>query len=74
MMVSICVQPFNKWSRRLLTYRKLAYPQMVEDGSGAARDPYAKGVKADELNDFRRKYFQGFKIFPKVFVGPCKFQ
>ncbi|CAI6247043.1 unnamed protein product [Periconia digitata] len=60
-MVSICVQPFNKWSRRLLTYRKVACEQAVAAGSGAARDPYAKGVKADELNDFRRKYFQGFK-------------
>lgn len=63
-MVSVCVQPFNKWSRRLLTYRKLSKSQIV-GGSEAIRNPYERGVKADELNDFRRKYFQGFKELEK---------
>jgi tRNA (guanine10-N2)-methyltransferase len=26
---------------------------------------YEKGVKADDLNDFRRKYFEGFKEFDR---------
>lgn len=63
-LVSVGVQAFNKWSRRLLTYRKVARPQaqMTEGGRlGTAKNPYEKGVKADGLNDFRRKYFQGFR-------------
>ncbi|KAK7528833.1 RNA methylase family protein [Phyllosticta citriasiana] len=60
-LVSVCVQPFNKWSRRLLTYERRAdgdvdpgvrWEKRVDGGAGAA---------ADELNAFRRKYFQGFK-------------
>lgn len=65
-IVSICVQPFSKWSRRLLTYRKLAVAQAVDSRAGSGRNPYEKGVKADELNDFRRKYFQGFKEVEKL--------
>ncbi|KAF2706511.1 RNA methylase family protein [Pleomassaria siparia CBS 279.74] len=65
-IVSVCVQPFNRWSRRLLTYRRLSefeVPQGVLDGT---TKEYEKGVKADELNDFRRKYFEGFKEFEKM--------
>ncbi|KAK2755926.1 hypothetical protein FQN54_005722 [Arachnomyces sp. PD_36] len=58
-VVSVCIQPFNKWSRRLLTYRRLpdgevsvAAPRRVKD------DP--NGKNADDLNSFRRRYFQKF--------------
>lgn len=62
-IVSICVQPFNKWSRRLLTYRRLAEADMPQGFLDVAVKEYEKGVKADDLNDFRRKYFEGFKEF-----------
>ncbi|EME50414.1 hypothetical protein DOTSEDRAFT_69068 [Dothistroma septosporum NZE10] len=67
-LASICRQDFNKWSRRLLTYRRLqddsvdtielaAYQtarlSLQADGNGK--------VTADDLNAFRRRYFQGFQ-------------
>lgn len=68
--ISICVQVFNKWSRRLLTYRRLPGVE-VEDGAGSGTGQGAErggkegkttGTSADELNDFRRRYFQGFRV------------
>ncbi|KAK4547445.1 hypothetical protein LTR36_001101 [Oleoguttula mirabilis] len=69
-LVSLCKQDFNKWSRRLLTYRRkadaavdqeqlLAYKaQRLVIAEGSQNDLKAR---ADDLNAFRRKYFQGFK-------------
>ncbi|EEP80527.1 conserved hypothetical protein [Uncinocarpus reesii 1704] len=61
-LVSVCVQPFNKWSRRLLTYRR--YPE----GETPKYEPRIKeaptGTTADELNAFRKKYFQRFTPKP----------
>ncbi|KAI1817892.1 S-adenosyl-L-methionine-dependent methyltransferase [Poronia punctata] len=62
-IVVVCTQVFNKWSRRLITYRRLpdsavdmdALAQRKERGDGA------QGRSADELNPFRRHYFRGFK-------------
>jgi tRNA (guanine10-N2)-methyltransferase len=62
-VVSVCVQPFNKWSRRLLTYRMLREEEIPGGVREAVKKEYEKGVKADDLNDFRRKYFEGFKEF-----------
>ncbi|KAH7095595.1 tRNA guanosine-2'-O-methyltransferas-like protein TRM11 [Paraphoma chrysanthemicola] len=61
---SVCVQAFNKWSRRLLTYRRLKAAE-VPDGAELemAKREYETGTRASELNGFRRKYFQGFKEF-----------
>lgn len=62
-IVSVCTQPFNRWSRRLITYRRLP------DGAASADDLAAwkvkaerrhEGVTADELNPFRKGYFQKF--------------
>lgn len=64
-LVSVCVQPFNKWSRRLLTYRRRRDGEVSEeerDCAKAART-YETGTRASELNDFRRKYFEGFREF-----------
>lgn len=74
-LTSVCVQPFNKWSRRLLTYRRreegevdgmalAALLQQQRDGQ-AARDKVLseRGVRASDLNEFRRKYFSGFREF-----------
>jgi tRNA (guanine10-N2)-methyltransferase len=61
---SVCVQAFNKWSRRLLTYRRLRDDEVPAGALEAvARREYEKGTKASDLNDFRRKYFQGFREF-----------
>lgn len=60
---SVCVQAFNKWSRRLLTYRRLQESEVPEGALEAVKKEYEKGTRASELNDFRRKYFQGFKEF-----------
>ncbi|KAF2637951.1 tRNA guanosine-2'-O-methyltransferase [Massarina eburnea CBS 473.64] len=65
-IVSVCVQPFNKWSRRLLTYRRLSGSQIPPGALDMVKKEYEKGVKADDLNDFRRKYFQGFKEFERL--------
>ncbi|KAF2496403.1 tRNA guanosine-2'-O-methyltransferase [Lophium mytilinum] len=64
-LVSVCVQPFNKWSRRLLTYRRLSSdeisPEALSAMASRKKRVHGNGENADDLNDFRRKYFQGFK-------------
>ncbi|KAF2657545.1 tRNA guanosine-2'-O-methyltransferase [Lophiostoma macrostomum CBS 122681] len=65
-IVSVCVQPFNKWSRRLLTYRRLGDEEVDKEQVEIARKEYEKGVKADDLNIFRRKYFEGFKEYERL--------
>ena len=51
---SVCVQSFNKWSRRLLTYVRL--PEKIT-GPVAEREikAYEYGTNADGLNNFRRR-------------------
>ncbi|KAI8670173.1 hypothetical protein LRP88_01382 [Fusarium phalaenopsidis] len=63
-IVVVCVQPFNKWSRRLITYRRLPDSEV----SQPALEAYASrqkltvnGTSADELNPFRRGYFNKFE-------------
>lgn len=65
-LVSVCVQPFNKWSRRLLTYRRLPDAEVSADAVAVARREYEQGVNADDLNVFRRKFFEGFKESDKL--------
>ncbi|KAF1930668.1 RNA methylase family protein [Didymella exigua CBS 183.55] len=66
---SVCTQPFNKWSRRLLTYRRRAAGEVDADALGREeREPgqekaHETGTRASDLNDFRRKYFEGFREF-----------
>ncbi|KAF1968644.1 tRNA guanosine-2'-O-methyltransferase [Bimuria novae-zelandiae CBS 107.79] len=69
-VVSVCVQPFNKWSRRLLTYRRKADSEIPAGALEMAKKEYEKGVRADELNNFRRKYFEGFKEFERQRQAP----
>ncbi|TLS25635.1 hypothetical protein PpBr36_07329 [Pyricularia pennisetigena] len=64
--VAVCVQVFNKWSRRLITYERI--PENHVDSSALAlalanRDARdgEQGTTADELNPFRRGYFTKFK-------------
>jgi tRNA (guanine10-N2)-methyltransferase len=65
-LTSVCVQAFNKWSRRLLTYRRRRESEVPEGALEAVKREYEKGTRASELNDFRRKYFQGFKEFESM--------
>ena len=65
-LTSVCVQAFNKWSRRLLTYRRLRASEVPEGALERAQKEYEKGTRASELNDFRRKYFQGFREFESM--------
>ncbi|KAH8731134.1 RNA methylase family protein [Phaeosphaeriaceae sp. PMI808] len=60
---SVCVQAFNKWSRRLLTYRRRKKEEIPEGVDAEMRKEYGKGTRASDLNDFRRKYFEGFREF-----------
>lgn len=63
---SVCVQAFNKWSRRLLTYRRKREGEVdgaaVAALAGKTRE-YEAGTRASDLNEFRRKYFEGFREF-----------
>ncbi|KAF2460835.1 RNA methylase family protein [Lineolata rhizophorae] len=59
-LVSECIQSFNKWSRRLLTYRRLRAGE-IDRSTKSRKRTYGTGVTANELNSFRKKYFEGFK-------------
>ncbi|KAI9655373.1 MAG: hypothetical protein M1821_005520 [Bathelium mastoideum] len=59
-LISVPVQPFNKWSRRLLTYQRLADSAIIDNVPHMKKD-HALGTKADELNHFRKRYFEGFQ-------------
>ncbi|OSS45634.1 hypothetical protein B5807_09533 [Epicoccum nigrum] len=62
----VCVQAFNKWSRRLLVYRRKHAHQVdaaaLEELERRNR-AYETGTRASDLNGFRRKYFEGFREF-----------
>lgn len=62
-LVVVCTQVFNKWSRRLITYRRMADSEVDAEvlAQYQARDLKSEGVTADELNPFRRHYFNGFR-------------
>ena len=55
-VMSSCVQPFNKWSRRLITYRKKRRDELA-DGvlAGGAVAATGSGRTADDLNNFRKR-------------------
>lgn len=62
-IVSVCTQPFNKWSRRLINYRRLPDDTVNEDDLAAWKvkaERRHEGVTADELNPFRKGYFKKF--------------
>ena len=61
-LLHCCLQPFNKWSRRLLVYeRQLNNAISTEANRMTKSRTLANGSTADALNPFRRKYFQGFR-------------
>ncbi|RMZ87757.1 hypothetical protein DV736_g5014, partial [Chaetothyriales sp. CBS 134916] len=58
------VQRFNKWSRRLLVYERVVGEFDDAALKGDALIPVVNGTSADELNPFRRRYFQSFAKEP----------
>ncbi|KAJ5476446.1 hypothetical protein N7475_002175 [Penicillium sp. IBT 31633x] len=54
-IVSISVQPFNTWSRRLITYRRLPEGEL-SDITMARKKIDDQGYTADDLNAFRRTH------------------
>lgn len=61
-LIAICVQDFNKWSRRLITYRRLPDNEVTKAALAtyeACPNIELVGTTADELNQFRRGYFRG---------------
>ncbi|PHH92072.1 hypothetical protein CDD83_9098 [Cordyceps sp. RAO-2017] len=62
-LLVVCVQVFNKWSRRLITYQRLPDDKVSEStlkAYDARRGVKHVGTTADELNPFRRGYFRKF--------------
>ncbi|OQO12255.1 hypothetical protein B0A48_02896 [Cryoendolithus antarcticus] len=67
-VVSECTQYFNKWSRRLLTYKRIPDEEVDAEALAAVQllrlqlesNGHAD-LGANDLNAFRKKYFQGFK-------------
>ncbi|KAL2105349.1 hypothetical protein VUR80DRAFT_8522 [Thermomyces stellatus] len=59
-IVAVCRQDFNKWSRKLIAYRRIPDAEVDEEAARAwmARTvPTGEGTTANELNPFRRMYF-----------------
>lgn len=58
-VISVCTQDFSKWSRRLITYCRVPDSEDIQvAGQNRAK---MEGQCADDLNPFRKSYFQGFK-------------
>ncbi|PWW76050.1 tRNA guanosine-2'-O-methyltransferase [Tuber magnatum] len=60
-LVSVCVQEFNKWSRRLMTYSRIQGDAQAPPTREREERNRSKKATADELNSFRKKYFEGFR-------------
>ncbi|KAI4140820.1 MAG: hypothetical protein LQ341_003690 [Variospora aurantia] len=57
-MTSVCVQAFNKWSRRLLTYQKLrgdGVKDQTHQPISQSSNSVAASTTANELNAFRKR-------------------
>ena len=62
-LIECSVQSFNKWSRRLLVYRRRTIDEVnmgPDSGANTTRRPSENiaGKTASDLNPFRRKYFE----------------
>ncbi|KPI42075.1 tRNA (guanine(10)-N2)-methyltransferase [Cyphellophora attinorum] len=68
----VCVQRFNRWSRSLLVYERRPgdLETLLIDGlkAGVAKRE-AGSNKADDLNPFRRRYFQAFTVHSNEDTG-----
>ncbi|KAL8825977.1 MAG: hypothetical protein Q9170_007587 [Blastenia crenularia] len=68
-VVSVCTQSFNKWSRLLLTYRRLRDDE-IKEGQPSRQKRLETGTTANDLNSFRKRYFEGFKGTPIIPSAP----
>ncbi|KAK4183116.1 S-adenosyl-L-methionine-dependent methyltransferase [Podospora australis] len=68
--LSVCTQVFNKWSRRLITYRRIPDAEVDPEAMKAYEANKAVGKTADELNPFRKAYFEGFQTPPTPATPP----
>ncbi|CAD0113583.1 unnamed protein product [Aureobasidium uvarum] len=58
-LVAMSVQQFNRWARRLITYRRVPEAQVDQEAlRNREKREEAIGVTADDLNAFRRKGFK----------------
>ncbi|KAM7214488.1 hypothetical protein V8F06_010122 [Rhypophila decipiens] len=74
-IVSVSTQVFNKWSRRLITYARIpdnkVDPAAVQKAKEAALESKQKlGKTADDLNPFRKAYFEGFGSPASAYISP----
>ncbi|KAK3390803.1 hypothetical protein B0H63DRAFT_123454 [Podospora didyma] len=61
-VAAVCTQVFTKWSRRLITYRRIPDAEVDQKAMQAREaDTTLVGKTADELNPFRRAYFNKFE-------------
>ncbi|KAK4444925.1 S-adenosyl-L-methionine-dependent methyltransferase [Podospora aff. communis PSN243] len=62
--ISVCTQVFNKWSRRLITYRRIPDAQVDQEAMKRWETDKEKlvGKTVDELNPFRKAYFNKFEV------------
>ncbi|GAB0137806.1 hypothetical protein EsDP_00006059 [Epichloe bromicola] len=67
-LVVVCNQKFNKWSRRLITYRRMSdidVPPMALAAYHAKQNAVYTGTSVDDMNPFRRGYFKRFEAEDK---------
>ncbi|KAK4200355.1 putative tRNA guanosine-2'-O-methyltransferase TRM11 [Triangularia verruculosa] len=62
--VSVSTQVFHKWSRRLICYRRIPDKDVDLAAVKAREERKLVGKTADELNPFRKAYFEGFHTPP----------
>ncbi|KAK2609060.1 hypothetical protein QQS21_002430 [Conoideocrella luteorostrata] len=64
-LVVVCVQKFNKWSRRLITYRRISDVDVSPKALAEYQDRLvisSIGTTVDDLNPFRAGYFKKFAL------------
>ncbi|KAG5984620.1 hypothetical protein E4U55_003953 [Claviceps digitariae] len=68
-LVVVCAQKFNKWSRRLITYRRLSDADVSPTSLAAYqsnRNVVSTANSVDDMNPFRRGYFKKFETDVKA--------
>lgn len=62
-LLHVCLQQFNRWSRRLLVYqRKPGEFDHSAPVDSASQMSLNDGRRADDLNHFRKRYFEAFAV------------
>ncbi|KAG6014647.1 hypothetical protein E4U54_005009 [Claviceps lovelessii] len=68
-LVVVCAQKFNKWSRRLITYRRLPDADVSPRHLAAyqsKQNVVSTGNSVNDMNPFRRGYFKKFETNDKT--------